>query len=107
MLKFILHRLKGQKIIVDLPSYTPRHYNPLTTQVARELHRHCKSVGWIPAGGPIVNSFFSTVPDLNLSFVDSTQGETGQPGSLGNRPVGPLRLLPLLEHQKFQISLFL
>ena len=33
------------------------------------MHRHRKSVGSIPAGGRIVDSFFSTVPGLNLSCV--------------------------------------
>ena len=32
------------------------------------LHRHHKGVGSIPAGGPIVDEFFSTVPGLNLDM---------------------------------------
>ena len=40
----------------------------LYSSVARALHRHRKSVGSIPAGGPIVESFFSTVSGLNLSW---------------------------------------
>ena len=33
------------------------------------LHRRRKSVGSIPVGRPIVDSFFATAPDLNLSCV--------------------------------------
>ena len=29
--------------------------------MVRALHRHCKGVGSIPAGGPIVHEFFSSV----------------------------------------------
>ena len=36
--------------------------NCLLSSVVRVLHRHRKSVGSIPAGGPIVDEFFSTVP---------------------------------------------
>ena len=34
----------------------------LRSSVVRALHRHRKDVGSIPAGGPIVDEFFSTVP---------------------------------------------
>ena len=34
----------------------------LRSSVVRALHRHRKGKGSIPAGGPIVNGFFSTVP---------------------------------------------
>ena len=37
--------------------------------MSRALHRHCKSVGSIPAGRPIDDSFFATVPGFNLSCV--------------------------------------
>ena len=37
-------------------------------QVARALHRHRKGVGSIPAGGPIIDEFLSTVPGLNLDM---------------------------------------
>ena len=36
--------------------------NYLRSSVVRALHRHRKGVGSIPAGGPIVDEFFSTVP---------------------------------------------
>ena len=42
----------------------------LCSSVARALHgNRRKSVVLIPAGGPIVDSFFSTPPGLNLSWV--------------------------------------
>ena len=40
----------------------------LRSPVARALHRHRKGAGSIPAGGPIVDEFFSTVPGLNLDM---------------------------------------
>ena len=38
----------------------------LRSSVVGALHRHRKGVGSIPAGGPIVDEFFSTVLGLNL-----------------------------------------
>ena len=63
------------KILIDLPSnlfagITTLNYTIITlalvsylrSSVVRALHRHRKGVGSIPAGGPIVDEFFSTVP---------------------------------------------
>ena len=36
--------------------------------MARALDRHRKGIGSIPAGGPIVDEFFSTVPGMNLDM---------------------------------------
>ena len=47
---------------------TPALVRCLRSSVARALHRHRKGVGSIPAGGPIVDEFFSTVPGLNLDM---------------------------------------
>ena len=41
----------------------------LRSSVARALHRYREGVGSIPAGGPTVDEFFSTVPGLNLKCV--------------------------------------
>ena len=38
----------------------------LRSSVVRALHRHRRGVGSIPAGGPMVDEFFSAVPCLNL-----------------------------------------
>ena len=57
------------------PQPVRRHYHPkytlitlapvsyLRSLVVRAVHRHRTGVGSIPAGGPIVDEFFSTVPD--------------------------------------------
>ena len=47
--------LKYTIITLALVSY-------LRSSVARALHRHHKGVGSIPAGGPVVDEFFSTAP---------------------------------------------
>ena len=47
--------LKYTIIMLALVSY-------FRSSVVRALHRHRKGVGLIPAGGPIVDEFFSTVP---------------------------------------------
>ena len=39
------------------------------SSVARALHRHRKSIRLIPAGELIGDSFFSTVPGLNMICV--------------------------------------
>ncbi len=56
------------------PQPVRRHYHPkytlitlapvsyLRSLVVRAVHRHRTGVGSIPAGGPIVDEFFSTVP---------------------------------------------
>ena len=56
------------------PQLIRRHYHPkytiitlapasyLRSLVIRAVHRHRTGVGSIPAGGPIVDEFFSTVP---------------------------------------------
>ena len=38
------------------------HISYLRSLVVRAVHRHRTGVGSIPAGGPIVDEFFSTVP---------------------------------------------
>ena len=73
--EFTLSRVKCHKILIDLPSnlfagITTLNYTIITlalvsylcSSVVRALHRHRKGVGSIPAGGPIVDEFFSTVP---------------------------------------------
>ena len=55
------HHLEIHIITSALVSY-------LCSSVARALHQHRKGVGSIPAGGPIVDEFFSTVPGLNLDM---------------------------------------
>ena len=57
-----------------------RHYHPkytiitlapvsyLRSLVVRAVHRHRTGVGSIPAGGPIVDEFFSTVPGKNFDM---------------------------------------
>ena len=70
-----LSRVKCHKILIDLPSnlfagITTLNYTIITlalvsylrSSVVRALHRHRKGAGSIPAGGPIVDEFFSTVP---------------------------------------------
>ena len=55
---YIIDRAKKETqclITLALVSY-------LRSSVVRALHRHRKGVGSIPAGGPIVDEFFSTVP---------------------------------------------
>ena len=72
--EFALSRVKCHKILIDLPSnlfagITTLNYTIITlalvsylrSSVVRALHRHRKGVGSIPAGGPIVDEFFSTV----------------------------------------------
>ncbi len=56
------------------PQPIRRHYHPkytlitlapisyLSSLVVRAVHWHRTGVGLIPAGGPIVDEFFSTVP---------------------------------------------
>ncbi len=56
------------------PQPIPRHYHPkyttitlalasyLRSLVVRAVHRHRTGLGSIPAGEPIVDEFFSTVP---------------------------------------------
>ena len=73
--EFTLSRVKCHKILIDLPSnlfagITTLKYTIITlalvsylrSSVVRALHRHRKGVGSIPAGGPVVDEFFSTVP---------------------------------------------
>ena len=73
--EFTLSRVKCHKVLIDLPSNlfagtTTLNYTIITlalvsylrSSVVRALHRHRKGVGSIPAGGPIVDEFFSTVP---------------------------------------------
>ncbi len=62
------------QIIMIYPQPVRRHYHPkyslitlapvsyLRSLVVRAVHRHRTGVGSIPAGGPIVDEFFSTVP---------------------------------------------
>ena len=40
----------------------------LCSLVVRAVHWHRTGVGLIPAGGPIVDEFFSTVPDKNFDL---------------------------------------
>ena len=55
------HHLEIHIITSALVSY-------LRSSVARALHWHRKGVGSIPAGGPVVDEFFSTVLGLNLDM---------------------------------------
>ncbi len=62
------------------PQPIRRHYHPkytfitlapvsyLRSLVVRAVHRHRTGVGSIPAGGPIVDEFFPTVPSLNFDM---------------------------------------
>ena len=66
--------MKCHKILMIYPQPVRRHYHPkytlitlalvsyLRSLVVRAVHRHRTGVGSIPAGGPIVDEFFSTVP---------------------------------------------
>ena len=47
---------------------TPALVSYLRSLMVRALHRHRKGVGSIPAGGPIVDEIFSSVPGLNLDM---------------------------------------
>ena len=59
-----------------LPTY-------LRSLVVRPLHRHRKGVGSIPAGGPIVDDVFSTVPGLNFDMcMISTRNKTIYPSDI-------------------------
>ncbi len=40
----------------------------LRSLVVRAVHRHRTGVGSIPAGGPIVDEFFSTLPGWNFDL---------------------------------------
>ena len=40
----------------------------LRSLVVRAVHRHRAGVGSIPAGGPIVDEFFSTLPGKNFEL---------------------------------------
>ncbi len=47
--------------VAEVPVELSRlHY--LRSLVVRAVHRHRTGVGSIPAGGPLVDDFFSTVP---------------------------------------------
>ncbi len=53
------------------PKYTLITLAPvsyLRSLVVRAVHRHRTGVGSIPAGGPIVDEFFSTVPGYNFDM---------------------------------------
>ena len=80
--EFTLPWVKCHKILIDLPSNlfagitTPKYtiitlalVGHLRNSVVRALHRHRKGVGSIPAGGPWVDEFFSTVPGWFLTCV--------------------------------------
>ena len=66
--------VKCHKILMIYLQPVRRHYHPkytlitlapvsyLRSLVVRAVHRHRTGVGSIPAGGPIVDEFFSTVP---------------------------------------------
>ena len=41
---------------------------PANSLVVRAVHRNRTGVGSIPAGGPIVDEFFSTVPGWNFDM---------------------------------------
>ena len=68
------HRVKCHKILMIYPQPIRRYYHPkytliklapisyLRSLVVRAVHRHRTGVGSIPAGGPIVDEFFSNVP---------------------------------------------
>ena len=43
-------------------------YTCRNSVVVRAVHRHRTGVGSIPAGGPIVDEFFSTVPGSNFDM---------------------------------------
>ncbi len=70
----ILTLQKILHILMIYPQPVRRHYHPkytlitlapvsyLRSLVVRAVHRHRTGVGSIPAGGPIVDEFFSTVP---------------------------------------------
>ena len=71
------------------PQPVPRHYHPkytlitlapvsyLRSLLVRAVHRHRTGVGSIPAGGPIVDNFFSTVPGKNFDLcIISTRTKT-------------------------------
>ena len=40
----------------------------LAVEAAAEVHRHRNGAGLIPARGPIVNEFFSTLPGFNFNM---------------------------------------
>ncbi len=73
------HRVKCHKILMIYPQPVRRHYHPkytlitlapisyLRSLVVRAVHRHRTDVGSIPARGPIVDEFFSTVPAVRIS----------------------------------------
>ena len=70
----IVHKSKCHKIIMIYPQPVRRNYHPkytlitlapvsyLRSLVVRAVHRHRTGIGSIPAGGLIVDEFFSTVP---------------------------------------------
>ncbi len=67
-------RVEGKSLGFSGKKSVRRHYHPkytlitlapvsyLRSLVVRAVHRHRTGVGSIPAGGPIVDEFFSTVP---------------------------------------------
>ena len=54
-------------VLMIYPQPVRRHYHPkytlIRSLVVKAVHRHRTGMGSIPAGGPIVDEFFSTVPD--------------------------------------------
>ena len=52
--------MRTRMCIYTLITLAPVSY--LRSLVVRAVHRHRTGVGSIPAGGPIVDEFFSTVP---------------------------------------------
>ena len=61
---------KGLMCLSTSGNYTQVEILTLTIfhLVVRAVHRHRTGVGSIPAGGPIVDEFFSTVPGKNFDL---------------------------------------
>ena len=65
----LLYSYNNALQILERNAIAPALVSYFCSSVAKALHLHRKSVGSIPAGGPIVDSFFSTVSGLNLGCV--------------------------------------
>ena len=116
----VLSRVKCHKILIDLPSnlfagITTLKYtiirlalvSYLRSSVARALYRHRKGVGLIPAGGPVVDEFFSTVPSsfFNMCMIQ-LELKTHLPFSLHMFLVVFLRTLLFPCHQASLMCFF-
>ncbi len=79
------------------PQPVRRHYHPkyslitlapvsyLRSLVVRAVHRHRTGVGSIPAGGPIVDEFFSTVP-AHINPIENLSTSTEVPQNHNDLP---------------------